>query len=334
MSPNTLLIALFALALLFDFVNGFHDGANVVATIIATRAMSARGALALAALANLAGPFLLGVAVAHTIGTEVVYRPAIGIAVLLAALASACLWDLATWYLRVPVSSTHALIGGMLGAALAEAGPSAILPHGLWKIGMALLLAPLAGLVAGLAVMLATRWCLRDAGPRANLLLSRAQIATATALAVSNGANDAQKTMGVLGLGMLMLGVTPAFAIPWWVVGLCATSIALGTALGGSRLIRTLGVGLYRVRAIHGFSAQLASAAVIVAASLGGGPVSSSQVVSMAIAGAGAAERRSKVRWNVLGEIALAWVLTLPLCALLAALLYRVTKRLLQLGVG
>ena len=334
MSPLPLLVALFALALLFDFLNGFHDGANVVATIIASRAMSARGALVLAALANLAGPFLLGVAVAQTIGTEVVKPHAIGIAVLLVALCSACLWDLLTWYLRLPVSSSHALIGALLGAALADVGLSAILPQGLWKIALAMLLAPLAGLAAGLLMMAATRRCLRDASPKANLWLSRAQVLTATALALSHGANDAQKTMGVLALGLLLLGVTPVFAIPWWVIAPCACAMALGTALGGSRLIRTLGLGLYRVRPIHGFSAQLASALVILSASLSGGPVSSSQVVSMAIAGAGAAERSSKVRWNVLGEIALAWVLTMPLCALLASLMYRLGRMFFPLGGG
>lgn len=334
MSPFVLLVTLFVLALLFDFLNGFHDGANVVATIIASRAMSGRGALALTALANLAGPFLLGVAVAHTVGTEVVRPQAIGIAVLLAALASACLWDLATWYLGIPVSSSHALLGGLLGAALMEAGPGAILSTGLWKIGTALLLAPLLGLVAGLLVMLTTRWLLRAASPKANLLLSRAQILTATALALSHGANDAQKTMGLLALGLLLLGYTSSFTVPWWLITLCAGAMALGTALGGSRLIRTLGLGLYRVRPIHGFSAQLASGMVILAASVVGGPVSSTQVTSMAIAGAGAAERRSKVRWAVLGEIALAWLLTLPVCAVLALPVYLVTRALLQMGGG
>ncbi len=334
MSPFILLVTLFVLALLFDFLNGFHDGANVVATIIASRAMSGRGALALTSLANLAGPFLLGVAVAHTVGTEVVRPQAIGIAVLLAALVSACLWDFVTWYFGIPVSSSHALLGGMLGAALMEAGPGAIQSAGLWKIGAALLLAPLLGLAAGLLVMLATRWLLRAASPKANLLLSRAQIVTATALALSHGANDAQKTMGVLALGLLILGYTPSFTVPWWLITLCASAMALGTALGGSRLIRTLGLGLYRVRPIHGFSAQLASGMVILAASVVGGPVSSTQVTSMAIAGAGAAERRSKVRWAVLGEIALAWLLTLPLCALLALPVYLMTRAILQRGGG
>jgi PiT family inorganic phosphate transporter len=182
--------------------------------------------------------------------------------------------------------------------------------------------------------MLATRWLLREASPKANLLLSRAQIVTATALALSHGANDAQKTMGVMALGLLILGFTPTFSIPWWLIALCAGSIALGTALGGSRLICTLGVGLYHVRPIHGFSAQLASGMVILGASVAGGPVSSTQVVSMAIAGAGAAERRSKVRWGVLGDIALAWLLTLPLCALLAVPIYPATRTILQQGGG
>lgn len=322
MTPTTSLLALFALALLFDFLNGFHDGANVVATIIASRAMSARAALLLAALANLVGPFVLGVAVAHTIGTGVVRAPAITVMVLLAALASACLWDLGTWYLGIPVSSSHALLGGLLGAALAAGGMGAVLFSGLWVIAAALLLAPLTGLAAGGVVMLVTRWRLRDASPRANVFLARAQVLTATALALGHGANDAQKTMGVLALGLVLLGLSPVFVVPWWVVLLCAGAIALGTALGGARLIRTLGVGLYHVRPIHGFSAQLASGGVILAASLAGGPVSSTQVVSMAIAGAGAAERPSKVRWSVLGEIVLAWLVTLPVCALLAALLH------------
>ena len=233
------------------------------------------------------------------------------------------------------IHKTQIIIGPSgLGAALADVGPTAILPQGLWKIALALLLAPLVGLLCGLGVMGVTRRCLRDASPKANLWLARAQIVTATALALSHGANDAQKTMGVLGLGLLLLGVTPVFAIPWWVVVPCACAIALGTALGGSRLIRTLGLGLYRVRPIHGFSAQLASALVILSASLSGGPVSSSQVVSMAIAGAGAAERRSQVRWHVLGEIALAWALTLPLCALLAALLFRLSRVIFFMGGG
>ena len=334
MSAFTLLLVLIAVALLFDFLNGFHDSANVVATIIASRAMSARGALMLAALANLAGPFLLGVAVAETVGAEVVQAQAVSIAVVLAALLAASLWDVATWYFGIPVSSSHALLGDIVGAAATGSGFSAIQAQGLWKIAIALLASPLVGFVMALAVMQLTLWLLRNATPKANVALSRAQVLTATALAISHGGNDAQKTMGVIAMGLLTLGFTPAFFVPWWVVLLSASAIALGTAVGGWRVIRTLGTRFYRIHPIHGFTSQLASAAVILGASLAGGPVSTTQVVSMAILGAGAAERKSKVRWSVLNDIVVAWALTLPATALLAVPLYYLIDLMLRHGGG
>jgi PiT family inorganic phosphate transporter len=334
MSALTLLLVLIAVALVFDFLNGFNDSANVVATMIASRAMSPRGALTLAALAELTGPFLFGVAVAETIGAEVADPRTISIAVVLAALLAASLWDLATWYLGIPASSSHALVGGIVGAAATGSGFAAIQTHGLWKIAIALLVSPLAGFVAALAVMQALLWLLRNATPRANVTLSRAQLLTATALALSHGANDAQKTMGVIAMGLLTLGFTPAFVVPWWVVLLCASAIALGTAIGGWRIIRTLGTRFYRIHPIHGFTSQLASTAVVLGASLAGGPVSTTQVVSMSILGAGAAERKSKVRWTVMNDIVLAWVLTLPATALLAAPLYYLIESILQRGGG
>jgi len=322
-SESLLLLAvLLALALAFDFLNGFHDSANVVATLMASQAMSERGALLLAAAANFAGPFLLGVAVAQTVGAEVARPEAIDIAVVFAALAAASLWDLVTWYFGIPVSSSHALLGGIVGAAGVAAGPSAIQLHGLAKVGVALFASPVVGFAVALAVMQATRWVLRDATPRASIALSRIQILSGAALALSHGGNDAQKTMGVIALGLLMLGFTERFVVPWWVIALSASAIGLGTALGGWRIIRTLSVGFYRVRPIHGFAAQVSSAAVILGASLAGGPVSTTQVVSASILGAGAAERKSKVRWAVLGDVAVAWLLTVPAAALLAAPLY------------
>jgi len=332
MSALTLLLVLLAAALVFDFLNGFHDSANVVATIVASQAMSARGALALAAAANLAGPFLFGVSVAQTVGAEIVEPRAVTIAVVLAALLSASLWDLATWYLGLPVSSSHALVGGIVGAAGAGSGTAAIQAAGLWKVGIALLVSPFLGFAVALAVMQGTRWLLRDATPRANLALSRAQVLTGTALALSHGANDAQKTMGVIALGLVTLGFTPTFVVPWWVVAASASAISLGTSAGGWRIIRTLGARFYRVRPIHAFTSQLASAAVILGASFGGRPVSSTQVVSMAILGSGAAERKSKVRWAVLGELAAAWVLTVPATALLAVPLFHLVDALLRRG--
>ena len=332
MSAITLLLVVIAVALLFDFLNGFNDSANVVATIIASRAMSARGALALAAMANLAGPFLFGVAVAETIGAEVADPRAISIAVVLAALLAASLWDAATWYLGIPVSSSHALVGGIVGAAATGSGFAAIQAHGLWKVAMALLVSPLLGFVMALAVMQATLWLLRNATPRANVTLSRAQILTATALALSHGANDAQKTMGVIAMGLLTLGFTPVFVVPWWVIVLSASAIALGTAVGGWRIIRTLGTRFYRIHPIHGFTSQLASATVILGVSLAGGPVSTTQVVSMTILGAGAAERKSKVRWTALNDIVIAWALTLPATALLAVPIHYLIESMLRRG--
>ena len=332
MSDIALLLVLIAMALLFDFLNGFNDSANVVATIIASRAMSGRAALTLAALANLSGPFLFGVAVAETIGAEVADPRAISVAVILAALFAASLWDLATWYFGIPVSSSHALVGGLVGAAATGSGLAAIQAQGLWKIAIALLVSPLVGFIAALAVMQAALWLLRNATPKANVTLSRAQILTGTALALSHGANDAQKTMGVIAMGLLTLGFTPAFVVPWWVVLLSASAIALGTAVGGWRIIRTLGTRFYRIQPIHGFASQLASTAVILGASLAGGPVSTTQVVSMSILGAGAAERKSKVRWAALNDIVVAWVLTLPATALLAAPIYYLIDSLLRHG--
>jgi PiT family inorganic phosphate transporter len=327
-----LLLVLIAVALVFDFLNGFHDSANVVATIIASRAMSARGALALAALANLAGPFLFGVAVAETVGAEVVQAQAVNITVVLAALLAASLWNVVTWYFGIPVSSSHALIGGLVGAAAAGSGFAAIQATGLWKVAIALLVSPLLGFAVALAVMQATLWLLRNASPRANVTLSRAQILTATALALAHGANDAQKTMGVIAMALLTLGFTPVFVVPWWVIVLSASAIALGTAFGGLRIIRTLGTRFYRIHPIHGFTSQFASAAVILGASLAGGPVSTTQVVSMTILGAGAAERKSKVRWAALNDIVVAWALTLPATALLALPLYHVIESMLRPG--
>lgn len=309
-----------------------HDSSDAVATIIASRAMSARGALTLAALASLAGPFLLGVAVAETVGAGLVHPQSITIAVVLAALLAAGICNAVTWYFGIPVSSSHALLGGLVGAAAAGSGLAAVQAEGLWKVAVALLASPALGFVAALAIMQVVRRLLRSATPRANIALSRAQVLTAAALAMSHGANDAQKTVGMISLGLVTLGLTPAFVVPWWAIVLSAFAIALGTAFGGWRIIRTLGVRFYRIRPIHSFTAQSASAAVILAMSLAGGPVSTTQVTSLAIVGAGAAERKSQVRWSVLGEIAVAWILTLPVAVLLAVPLHYLVQAMLAQG--
>ena len=324
-----ILLATIILALAFDFLNGIHDSSNVVATIISSRAMSPRLALGTTAIANFIGPFVFGVAVATTIGHEVVEATAINAAVILAALLSAILWDLLTWWLGFPSSSSHALIGGILGAVLVGAGWQAIELPGLEKILIALFASPLIGFVFGflaLRLIMALSW---NATPRINQWFKRGQVFTGLALALSHGTNDSQKTMGIITLALVTDGFLPAFVVPIWVIVLCASMIALGTAVGGWSLIKTLGGKIFKIRPLDGFTSQLASASVILAASLVGGPVSTTQVVSSSIMGTGAAERANKVRWGVAQEMAIAWLLTIPASALMAAGLYFLVDHLI-----
>ncbi|HXV43281.1 MAG TPA: anion permease [Anaerolineae bacterium] len=330
MSALGQLILLVVIALIFDFFNGFHDSANIVATMIASRAMSAKAALTLVAIAEFAGPFILGVAVAKTVGTEVASPQALTIAVVIAALLSASLWNIVTWYFGVPSSSSHALIGGILGAVALGSGLSAIRLEGVWKIALALFVSPVVGFLAGLVIMYLTLILVQSATPKANIFFNRAQIPTAIALALSHGGNDAQKTMGIITLGLLILGFQENFSVPWWVILLSAAAIAAGTATGGWRIIHTLGGKFYRIRPIHSLTSQLTSGLVVLTASLLGGPVSTTQVVSSSILGVGAAQRKSQVRWGVMTDILAAWVLTVPAAAVIAALLYFPIKFLVE----
>jgi len=326
---STIIIVVIGLAFLFDFLNGIHDSSNVVATMISSRALSPRLALGMTALAEFSGPFIFGVAVANTIGEEVVIAGAINEAVLLAALTSAIAWNLLTWYLGFPSSSSHALIGGLIGAVVMGAGWGAIRLAGLEKILVALFASPIVGFLVGYLILRVTLLLSWNATPRVNGFFRQSQALTSLALALSHGTNDAQKTMGVITLALVTGGYLSVFAVPLWVIFACATMIALGTALGGWKLIRTLGGKFYKIRPVDGFASQLASAAVILGASLSGGPVSTTQVVSSAIMGVGAAERANKVRWGVAQEIATAWLLTIPATALAAAGFYWVFQRVL-----
>jgi PiT family inorganic phosphate transporter len=292
--------------------------------------MTARAALTIVALAEFAGPFILGVAVAKTVGTEVASPQALTIVVVMAALISASLWNVVTWHFGIPSSSSHALIGGILGAVALGFGLEAIHPEGVWKIALALFISPLIGFVGGVIVMFIALFLAQGATPKANIFFNKAQIPTAIALALSHGGNDAQKTMGVITLGLLVLGFQENFVVPWWVILLSAGAIAAGTATGGWRIIHTLGGKFYRIRPIHSFTSQLTSGLVVLGASLLGGPVSTTQVVSSAILGVGAAQRRSQVRWGVMSDILLAWLLTIPAAAGIAALLYFPLKFLIE----
>lgn len=320
------LVFLLLLAIVFDFLNGFNDSANVVATMIASQAMSPRYALMMTAAAEFCGPLVFGVAVAATIGSEVVSTAAVTAPVVLMALLAASIWNLVTWFLGLPSSSSHALIGGLVGAGVAASGWQVVQLPGLLKVLIALFVSPFLGFLVSVLVMRLVIVLCASASPVANVYFKFLQIPTGLALALSHGANDAQKTMGIITLGLIVLGYQETFFVPLWVILLSAGAMALGTAIGGWRIIRTLGGRLYRIRPIHGFVSQFSSAAVVLTASLLGGPVSTSQVVSSAIVGAGAAQRRSQVRWGLLGEILLAWLLTIPASAGLGALFYSISR--------
>ena len=316
------LIVLIALAIVFDFLNGVNDSSNIVATMISSRAIRPRVALAMTAIAEFSGPFIFGVAVANTIGHEIVASEHLNMIAIISALVSAIAWNILTRMLGIPSSSSHALIGGLIGSVGVGAGFRAIQASGVLKVLISLFASPVIGFLAGILIANLIYLLSWRASPRVNGLFKRLQIITSLGLALSHGTNDAQKTMGIITLGLLISGRISSFQVPFWVVVVCAAAIAVGTSVGGWQLIRTLGSKFYKIRPVHGFASQLTSAAVILAASLVGGPVSTTQVVSTAIMGVGAAERMSKVRWGVAGEIAFAWIFTIPSTALLGAGVY------------
>lgn len=315
-------IVLLITALIFDFLNGFHDSANIVATPIASRAMSPRKVLWLAAAAHFVGPFLFGVAVAETIGKGLTDPIHVTMPVVIAAMMSAVVWNIVTWYLGIPASSSHALVGGVVGAVVVASGIGAVQASGLTTVLVALFLSPILGLLIGYLLMKLTLFLVRGATPHINIFFKQAQVITAVGLALSHGANDAQKTMGIITLGLVVEGMITEFAVPIWVIAISAGAISLGTAMGGWRLIRTLGGRIYKIRPVDGFVSQISGASIILGAALLGGPVSTTQVMSSSIMGAGSAQRFTKVRWKVGYEMLVAWILTIPVSGILAALFY------------
>ena len=239
-----------------------------------------------------------------------------------AAVLAAILWKLITWFPGLPSSSSHSLFGGLIGAVLVSSGLSALKPEGMITIILALILSPIFGFIGGYLIMAFTLFMTRNSTPSINLFFKRGQLFTSVALALSHGSNSAQKIMGLLVLGLISTGMLGSFSTPTWIVAASAGAIALGTALGGQRIIRTVGAKIYTIRPVHGFTAQATSATIVLGASLVGGPVSTTQTVSSTIVGVGAQERLSKVRWKVFYDIGLAWILTIPATIILAALLY------------
>lgn len=321
--------------LLFDYTNGFHDAANIVATVIASRAMTPAQAVVIVGVFEFLGPLLGGTAVANTIGKFVMLDgvlPTLSLAVLLCGLVGAIVWNMVTWYFGIPSSSSHALVGGLMGAVVVAVGADHVAwgfqelangrLTGITKVLAALVLSPLIGFWAGFVVHRILSLALRAATPAINERLRVAQFFTAAGLAFSHGANDAQKSMGILTLVLLLGGFIPTFEVPFWVMLACATAITLGVLSGGWRIVRTLGFAIYRVRPIHALGSQLTSAVVIMGASAMGAPVSTTHVVATSIMGIGASERPRAVRWSKARDIATTWVVTIPGAALVSIQAY------------
>ncbi|SEQ08939.1 inorganic phosphate transporter [Microlunatus flavus] len=326
-----LLLVVVVVALVFDFTNGFHDAANAVASAVSTRALTPRAAILLAAVGNLAGA-LLSTGIATTIAASIIVPPPgrAGIAVVLAALVGAVVWNLVTWYFGLPSSSSQALVGGLVGAGLASGSAVEWVSGVVSKILVPMVLSPAIGLVGGYLVMLAALWLLRRADPhRVERGFRRAQVFSAGSLALGHGLQDAQKGMGVIVLALVTLGYQDTYAVPLWTVAACALALAAGTSSGGWRIMRTLGRRIFPLTPVHGFAAEVTASSVLyLTAFVVAAPVSTTQVVTASIMGVGSTRRLSAVRWAVAREIAVAWVLTLPAAALAGALAYPLTRLL------
>jgi inorganic phosphate transporter, PiT family len=319
----TLLIVVIAIGLAFDFTNGFHDTANYVATWVGTRAIAPRTAVFISAAANLAGAFVT-TAVAKTVGKGLIDTNLVTNRVLLAALLGAIAWNLLTWWLGLPSSSTHALVGGLCGAALVKAGSKGVLWHGVWeKVIVPAAISPLIGFAgAFVLVVLIYRLFFQAAPGTANRGFRYGQLVSGTWVAFTHGANDAQKTMGVIALALYTHGSISSFYIPTWVKIVAALTIAAGTYVGGWRIIRTLGQRIYKMAPEHGFAAQISAGTTLYLGTHFGFPISTTHVVTGSVMGAGATRRLSAVRWGLAGNIVFAWLLTIPAAGLVAAGLY------------
>ncbi|MGZ6297066.1 MAG: anion permease [Candidatus Limnocylindrales bacterium] len=327
------LLLVFGLSIAFDYVNGFHDTANAIATSVSTRALSPAIAIAMSAAANFLGA-LTGTAVAATIGQGIVSIPdgQAGQVIVAAALIGATIWNLLTWRLGIPSSSSHALIGGLIGAAIAGVGVAAVdVGNFVSKVLFPLIASPALGLLIGFGLMVLLLNVFRRGEPRRlQGRFRHLQVISAGFMAFSHGSNDAQKTMGVMTLALVTAGILPTFEVPVWVILIAATAISLGTAAGGWRIIKTMGQKVVKLDPVHGFAAETTAATIILTASHFGMPVSTTHVISSAIMGVGASDRLSAVRWGIAGNIMGAWVLTIPLSAVAAGLSWWV----LNLAVG
>jgi len=306
-------------ALVFDFLNGFHDAANSIATVVGTRVLRPLQAVAMAAAANFAGPFLFGVAVATTIGKGIIDPNFVTLNIIIGALAGAIIWDIITWLLGLPTSSSHALIGGIIGAGIAGAGTQSIIFGGLQKVVTGIIVSPVVGLVVAflVATLLITAFAKRNPSS-VNSVFGRLQLVSSTYFSLTHGANDGQKTMGVIALILLTQGVITKFEIPYYVIIMAALAISLGTFFGGWRIVKTMAVKITQLKPYQGFAAETGGATVLAVLAWLGIPASTTHAISGAIMGAGAVKRVSAVRWGIGRRIVWAWIITIPASAAVA----------------
>jgi PiT family inorganic phosphate transporter len=335
-----LAIATIAIVLIFDYTNGFHDASNIVATVIASRAMTPIHAVIVVAFFEFLGPLLGGTAVANTIGSFIDVSGLANVTslvIIFTGVTGAIVWNLGTWWIGIPSSSSHALVGGLVGPVLVSAGPSNVVwgfqellfhghATGVTKVVLALILSPIIGFWAGYALHRISGVLLRGARPSLNQNLRRGQFLTVAWLAFSHGANDAQKSMGIITLVLVTGGFIDGFVVPFWAILACATAITLGILTGGWRIVRTVGFGIYKVRPLHALNAQLSSAGVIFAAAVIGAPVSTTHVVSSSIMGIGASERPKAVRWAKAEDIITTWFITIPGAGAIGILIWLVAQ--------
>jgi PiT family inorganic phosphate transporter len=316
--------ALILVALTFDYINGFHDAANSIATVVSTRVLSPGKAVAWAAFFNFIAAFTFGTAVASTVGSGMIDLRIVSFAVIFGGLTGAIIWDLITWFFGLPTSSSHALIGGYAGAAVAKAGFAAIIPSGWTKTIIFIFLSPVIGLGAGLSLMTLILWLFRWMPPsRVDRWFRRLQLISAAFFSLNHGANDAQKTMGIIAGVLYAGGLIESFRIPFWVIIAAHTAIGLGTLSGGWRIIHTMGSKITKLQPVGGFAAETGAAFALLTATLFGVPVSTTHAITGSIVGVGATQRLSAVRWGVATQIVWAWVLTIPAAFLVGAFAYR-----------
>jgi PiT family inorganic phosphate transporter len=318
-------VAITLFALFFDFLNGFHDSANSIATIVSTRVLTPRKAVAWAAFFNLVAAFLFDVQVAKTIGKGLIELTSIDEYVILSGLTGAIVWNLMTWYFGIPTSSSHALIGGYAGAAVTKAGLGTLIVGGWTKTLIFIVVAPVMGMVMGFILMVATMWAFHGrSSTRVNNMFRKLQLLSAALYSIGHGTNDAQKTMGVIATLLVTTGYLKTFEVPWWVIISCHISIALGTLFGGWRIVKTMGQKVTKLKPSGGFCAETAGGITLLVTAFSGIAVSTTHTITGAIMGVGATKRLTAVRWGLAGRIVIAWILTIPCAAIVSALSYEV----------